>query len=112
MRADRHARGDLLRHKPVSLTVTATRWTDCPGCRARYWASTAEPDYERTTPADEFGPPEFLEIEPIHTCNLRCVMCHVTYQEVSKRRLDPRFVEKIFGMEGKWALIGSEYEPA
>jgi radical SAM protein with 4Fe4S-binding SPASM domain len=99
------------RHKPVSLTVTATRWTDCPGCRARYWASTAEPDYERTTPADEFGPPEFLEIEPIHTCNLRCVMCHVTYQEVSKRRLDPRFVEKIFGMEGKWALIGSEYEP-
>src|SRR5690242_1540750 len=99
-------------HGPVALVVKIGRWTDCPSCRARYVADQrAHPDYAIVTPRDQFGPPEFLEIEPIHTCNLRCVMCHVSYQPVSKVRIDPGFVDKVEGMEGKWAVIGSEYEP-
>lgn len=68
-------------------------------------------DYATDTPADAFGPPEFIEIEPIHSCNLRCVMCHVSYEKLSKVRLDPSIVEKFDGLAGKWAVVGGEYEP-
>ena len=68
-------------------------------------------DYRTTTPLDELGPPEFIEIEPIHSCNLRCVMCHVSYEVLSKTRLDPSFVERLEGLAGKWAVVGGEYEP-
>jgi radical SAM protein with 4Fe4S-binding SPASM domain len=63
------------------------------------------------TPLDSFGPPEVIEIEPIHTCNLRCIMCHVSYEQVTNRRLDPRFLDRLNGLEGKWAKVGSLYEP-
>jgi radical SAM protein with 4Fe4S-binding SPASM domain len=68
-------------------------------------------DYRTTTPLDQLGPPEFIEIEPIHSCNLRCVMCHVSYEVLSKTRLDPSFVERLDGLAGKWAVVGGEYEP-
>jgi radical SAM protein with 4Fe4S-binding SPASM domain len=68
-------------------------------------------DYATSTPPDAFGPPEFIEIEPIHSCNLRCVMCHVSYEKLSKVRLDPGIVEKFDGLAGKWAVVGGEYEP-
>lgn len=63
------------------------------------------------TPLDQEGPPEIVEIEPAHTCNLRCIMCHVSYEAMTKQRLDPIFVDRLRGLEGKWAKIGSQYEP-
>ena len=35
-------------------------------------------------PPRDLDLPEVIEIEPIETCNLRCVMCHVPYMEMSK----------------------------
>jgi radical SAM protein with 4Fe4S-binding SPASM domain len=64
-----------------------------------------------STPLDQEGPPEIVEIEPIHTCNLRCTMCHVSYTRMTKQRLDPSFVDRLAGLDGKWAKIGSQYEP-
>jgi radical SAM protein with 4Fe4S-binding SPASM domain len=63
------------------------------------------------TPLDQEGPPEIVEIEPIHTCNLRCTMCHVSYSKMSKRRLRIDFIERLDGLQGKWAKVGSQYEP-
>jgi radical SAM protein with 4Fe4S-binding SPASM domain len=63
------------------------------------------------TPLTMKGPPEVVEIEPIHTCNLRCIMCHVSYEKMTKTRLDPSFVKRLGGLEGKWAKLGSMYEP-
>src|SRR5947209_8334901 len=63
------------------------------------------------TPLDEEGLPEVIEIEPIHTCNLRCIMCHVSFEKVSKRRIAPSFVDRLGGLKGKWARVGSNYEP-
>ena len=63
------------------------------------------------TPLDAFGLPELIEIELIHTCNLRCVMCHVSYETLTKQQLDPRFLDNLHGLEGKWAKLGSSYEP-
>jgi MoaA/NifB/PqqE/SkfB family radical SAM enzyme len=102
-----------LPHEPVTFELGVWRWSDCPKCGARHVCPAANyhPDYVTATPRGELGAPEFLEIEPIHTCNLRCVMCHVSYEKVSKVRIDPRFVDKIDGMAGKWAVVGGEYEP-
>jgi len=63
------------------------------------------------TPLEEFGLPEIVEIEPVHSCNLRCIQCHVSYEKLSKNKIRPEFVEKLKGLEGKWALLGSLYEP-
>lgn len=72
---------------------------------------TLNAEYHTDVPLTELGPPEFVEIEPIHSCNLRCVMCHVSYEKLSKKRIDPSFIERMVGMQGKWAVIGGEYEP-
>lgn len=37
---------------------------------------------------DELDLPEVIEIEPIHSCNFRCVMCHEPYEKLSKKRID------------------------
>ena len=36
-------------------------------------------------PPDELGLPEFIEIEPIHTCNLRCTMCELSFTQTPPR---------------------------
>lgn len=60
----------------------------------------------------EPGLPDLIEIEPIHTCNLRCIMCHVPYERLSKERLDlERTLEHLKGVDGRWVTIGSKYEP-
>jgi len=59
----------------------------------------------------ELGIPEVIEIEPIHTCNLRCVMCHVSYEKLPKTRINLKFIDNLKGMEGKWVKLGSNYEP-
>jgi len=63
------------------------------------------------TPLEVFGDPEVIEIEPIHTCNLRCVMCHVSYERMTKQRLDIGFLKHMHGLKGRWAKLGSLYEP-
>lgn len=61
---------------------------------------------------DELGLPEVIEIEPIHSCNLRCVMCHVPYEKLSKKRIDvPTLLRQMKGLEGRWVILGSSYEP-
>ncbi len=64
-----------------------------------------------STPLDTFGIPEVIEIEPIHTCNLRCIMCHVSYEHITKQRLDIGFLKNLQGLQGKWAKLGHLYEP-
>jgi radical SAM protein with 4Fe4S-binding SPASM domain len=82
--------------------VAAGIWEELPEVRDLLYSPT---------PLDREGPPEIVEIEPIHTCNLRCTMCHVSYQPLSKHRLRPDFIERLAGLEGKWAKVGSQYEP-
>jgi len=64
-----------------------------------------------STPLTEKGPPEVVEIELIHTCNLRCIMCHVSYEEMTKTMLEPSFIKRLGGLKGKWAKLGAMYEP-
>ncbi len=59
----------------------------------------------------EFGPPEIIEIEPTKTCNLRCIMCHVPYEKRANTLINVDFVNRLKGLEGKWVVIGSNYEP-
>src|SRR6185436_6009635 len=64
-------------------------------------------------PLTELGPPEMIEIEPIHTCNLRCVMCHVSYETLSHARLDVEvLLRHLRGLEGCYAAVGATHEPA
>jgi radical SAM protein with 4Fe4S-binding SPASM domain len=64
-------------------------------------------------PLEGLGLPELIQIEPIHTCNLRCVMCHVSYEKLTHRRLDvPLLLERLRGLEGRWVDLGGMYEPA
>jgi len=56
--------------------------------------------------------PELLEIEPIHNCNLRCIMCHVSYEDLSRKKIDvPSVLKHLSGLRGKWVAVGSAYEP-
>lgn len=64
------------------------------------------------TALDVFGPPEVIEIEPIHNCNLRCIMCHVSYETMSRVRLSAAAMDQLEGLSGRWAKLGSLYEPA
>lgn len=62
-------------------------------------------------PLTEFGPPEAIEIEPIRNCNLRCVMCHSSYSELTGERISLHTVKRLRGLEGRWVRIGALYEP-
>ncbi|GAA5181685.1 hypothetical protein GCM10025771_29170 [Niveibacterium umoris] len=56
--------------------------------------------------------PEVLDIEPIHTCNLRCKMCHVSTETLTNERIDIDQLERsLDGWEGGWAYVGSTHEP-
>jgi radical SAM protein with 4Fe4S-binding SPASM domain len=89
----------------------ADRLEDLEGLVDRHGAfGDFDPLYS-PTPLTMKGLPEVVEMELIHTCNLRCTMCHVSYEEMTKTRLDPSFVKRLGGLEGKWAKLGSMYEP-
>jgi len=61
---------------------------------------------------EELDLPEVIEIEPIHSCNFRCVMCHVPYEKLSKKRIDvPLLLKQLQGLEGRWVTLASSYEP-
>src|SRR5262245_47569477 len=76
-------------------------------------SSDSLPDRGAMAPLERLELPELVQIEPIHTCNLRCVMCHVSYEKLSHRRLDvPLLLERLRGLEGRWIDLGGMYEPA
>jgi radical SAM protein with 4Fe4S-binding SPASM domain len=56
--------------------------------------------------------PKLIEIEPTLTCNLRCKMCHVSYEATESRSTFPaELTEKLAGLGGVDILLGSNYEP-
>lgn len=67
------------------------------------------------TALEDSGLPEIVEIEPIHTCNFRCIMCHVSYENLTKQQLDfnalRRSIESMPGLSGKWGIVGASHEP-
>lgn len=61
----------------------------------------------------DFDLPQLIEIEPIHSCNLRCIMCHVSYEKLSNTRLDiTKFFEHLCDINGKNIIVGATHEPA
>jgi len=76
------------------------------------WYAEQADRYGFNTPLTEFDLPELIRIEPIHTCNLRCIMCHVSYEQLSNAKLDiPLALKHLQGLEGKWIDLGSTHEP-
>ena len=82
---------------------------------------TQTPDWRRrglygdeVTPLGELGPPEMIEVEPIHFCNFRCIMCHVYFEApLSRRRIDVAHLLKRLksaGLGGRWLMVSSGYE--
>ncbi len=60
------------------------------------------------------GLPEIVEIEPVHNCNFRCIMCHVPYEPViTKQAVDIDALARSLGPEyrDRWALVGATHEP-
>lgn len=57
--------------------------------------------------------PDFLVIEPIETCNLRCIMCHMSYIEPTKKRIDIDLtLERLSELPaGTRVMLGTAYEP-
>lgn len=57
--------------------------------------------------------PDVICIEPIHTCNLRCIMCHVSYQDLTKKKLniDDVLIQLKDVKPGTVIVIGWSYEP-
>jgi radical SAM protein with 4Fe4S-binding SPASM domain len=59
--------------------------------------------------------PEIVEIEPVHNCNFRCIMCHVPYEvELTKTAIDVDAIARSLTPEfaGRWAIVGASHEPA
>ena len=65
------------------------------------------------TKGTELALPELIEIEPTETCNLRCIMCHVSYEkEYPRHMIDVDGVlKKLEPVRGAWVNVGSVYEP-
>lgn len=58
------------------------------------------------------GLPEILEIEPTDTCNLRCRACHVSFMQHERTTfLDVALLSKLSALRGRYAIIGSVFEP-
>ena len=56
--------------------------------------------------------PELLEIEVTNTCNLRCRMCHVSFEPSLPTQLfDIELVEKLRCLQGCYTVLGSGFEP-
>jgi len=102
---------EALRRK-VMLGVKASRYSlRLPENDAHYFGLRDFISHDQAL--DELALPEIIEIEPIHTCNMRCIMCHVSYENLSKQRLDiDRTLRALKGVNGRWALLASSYEPS
>ncbi|MCV6637022.1 radical SAM protein [Candidatus Albibeggiatoa sp. nov. NOAA] len=61
---------------------------------------------------NDFSLPELIEIEPIHTCNLRCIMCHVSDEKLTNTRIDiDRLFKNLCDIKGKALILGATHEP-
>lgn len=63
---------------------------------------------------DERGslpPPELVEIEPTLGCNLRCVMCHVSYMDEKVKFLELGMLKDLSFIRGRHVIVGSTFEP-
>ena len=63
---------------------------------------------------DQFGPPEIVDIEPIHTCNFRCVMCHVSQERLTHTAIDVEALRRSIAslpLRDRWAVVGATHEP-
>lgn len=57
-------------------------------------------------------PPDMIEIEPTLGCNLRCVMCHVSYMKAKTQVLNLDALRSFDFVRGKHIAIGSAFEPS
>lgn len=56
--------------------------------------------------------PELLEVEVANTCNLRCRMCHVSFEPSLPTQLfDIELVDKLRCLKGCYTVLGSGFEP-
>ena len=56
--------------------------------------------------------PKVIEIEPTQACNLRCRMCHVSYENVpGERFLDVALLDKLPLGPEVHTIVSSGYEP-
>jgi len=81
------------------------------GNRLPFIDSLQNPKLLSHVPVTELDLPEYIEVEPTLNCDLRCVQCHVSYQPLSETRLNLKFLDHMRGLEGKWVVLGSNYEP-
>lgn len=62
----------------------------------------------------ELDLPQIIRIDPVHTCNLRCIMCHVSYMKLTKGQIDFETLEqRLAPLAGQntWADVGCIFEP-
>ncbi len=64
-----------------------------------------------TKGASEIDLPKIIEIEPTHTCNSRCIMCHTRYEELTHTMISPDIVDQLCNLKDCWVMVGSMYEP-
>ena len=77
-------------------------------------AFTKDKLFVTDTSLDAFGPPEIIDIEPIHTCNFRCVMCHVSHENLTHTAIDVEALRRSIAslpLKGRWAVVGATHEP-
>lgn len=62
----------------------------------------------------ELDLPEIIRIDPVHTCNLRCIMCHVSYMKLTKGQIDfDILAQRLEPLSNRniWADVGCIFEP-
>jgi radical SAM protein with 4Fe4S-binding SPASM domain len=81
--------------------------------KKRFGVPSAFRNVQTTTPLDELGLPEVIEVEPMEKCNLRCFMCPQNYDEASigHARVTPTFYKNLKGLDGKLIVMGANNEP-
>ncbi len=101
---------NLWQHKITAELNLATIGKKLGGLNESYLATWVS-QVNSNTALSELGAPEIIEIEPAYMCNLRCIQCHASYEDLGKNMIRPDFVKQLKGLEGKWVIVGSSFEP-
>jgi MoaA/NifB/PqqE/SkfB family radical SAM enzyme len=61
----------------------------------------------------ELDLPQIVRIDPVHTCNLRCIMCHVSYMKLTKGQIPFETLRRLEPLANRnvWADVGCIFEP-
>ena len=61
----------------------------------------------------ELDLPQIIRIDPVHTCNLRCIMCHVSYMKLTKGQIEFDYLRQLRPLANRnvWADVGCIFEP-